>query len=52
LRATLITFFILVADGLQINKPTFAAGHGTVVQPAFIIVVFGYKQAQQCSRIH
>ena len=30
----------------------FVAGHGAVVQPASINIVFGYKQAQQYSRIH
>jgi len=30
----------------------FVAGHGAAVQPASINVVFGYKQAQQYSRIH
>jgi len=32
--------------------PKFVAGHGAVVQPASINIVFGYKQAQQYSRIH
>jgi len=28
------------------------AGHGTVIQPASINIVFGCKQAQQYSRTH
>jgi len=32
--------------------PKFVAGHGTVLQPASINIVFGCKQAQQYSRIH
>ena len=40
-----------VVDDLHTNRPIliFVAGHGTVVQPASINIVFGYKQAQQCS---
>jgi len=34
------------------NKHKFVAGHGTVVQPASIKIVFGCKQAQQHSRTH
>ena len=30
----------------------FVAGHGTVVHPVSIIIVFGCKQAQQYSRTH
>jgi len=52
LRATLITFCFVLADDLHINKLNFVAGHGTVVQPASINIVFGCKQAQQYSRIH
>ena len=35
-----------------INIPKFVAGHGAVVQPAFINIVFGCKQAQQYSGTH
>ena len=41
-----------MSDDLHINKLNFVAGHGTVVQPASINIVFGCKQAQQYSRIH
>ena len=40
------------ADDLHINILKFVVGHGAVVQPAPIHIVFGYKQAQQCSRKH
>jgi len=30
----------------------FVAGHGTVIHPASINIVFGCKQAQQYSRTH
>jgi len=52
LRATLITFCFVLADDLHINLLNFVAGHGTVVQPVSINIVFGCKQAQQYSRIH
>ena len=50
LRATLITF--VLPDDLHINVHKFVAGRGAVVQPNSINIVFGYKQAQQYSRIH
>jgi len=37
---------------LNINILKFVAGHGTVVQPASINIVFGCKQVQQYSRTH
>jgi len=37
---------------LNINILKFVAGHGTVVQPASINIVFGCIQAQQYSRTH
>jgi len=52
LRATLITICFVLADDLHINVLKFAAGHGTIVQPASINIVFGCKQAQQYSRTH
>jgi len=52
LRSTLITLCFILADDLRINILKFVAGHGAVVQPASINIVFGYKQAQQYSRIH
>jgi len=52
LRATLITLCFVLADGLHINTLKFVAGHGTVVKPASINIVFGCKQAQQRSRTH
>jgi len=52
LRATLITLcFVLVGD-LHVNILKFVAGHGTVVQPVSINIVFGFKQAQQYRRRH
>ena len=39
-------------NDLHIDMLRFVAGHGTVVQPACIDIVFGCKQAQQCSRTH
>ena len=41
-----------LADYLHVNIPKFVAGHGTVIQPASIYIVFGCKQAQQYSRTH
>jgi len=35
-----------------LNILKIVAGHGTVIQPASINIIFGYKQAQQYSRIH
>jgi len=35
-----------------LNILIIVAGHGTVVQPTSINIVFGYKQAQKYSRIH
>jgi len=52
LTATLITLCFVLADDLPVNIPKFVAGHGAVVQPASINIVFGYKQAQQYSRTH
>jgi len=52
LRATLLTLCFILADDLRINILKFVAGHGAVVQPASINIVFGYKQAQQYSRKH
>jgi len=52
LRATLITLCFAFADDLHVNMLKFVAGHGTVVQPASINIVFGCKQAQQYSRTH
>ena len=52
LRATLITLCFVLADDLHISILIFVAGHGTVVQPASINIVFGCKQAQQYSRSH
>ena len=43
LRATLITLCFILADDLHINILIFVAGHGAVVQPAYINIVFGYK---------
>jgi len=34
----------------NVNILKFVAGHGTVVQPACINIVFGCKEAQQCGR--
>jgi len=45
-----LRFFL--ADDLHINILKFVAGHGAVVQPASINIVFWYKQAQQYSRTH
>jgi len=42
----------VLADDLPINIPKFVSGHGTVVQPASINIVFGCKQAQQYRRTH
>jgi len=41
LRATLITLCFVLADDLHINILIFVAGHGMVVQPDSINVVFG-----------
>jgi len=46
LRATLITLCFVLAGDLHINILKFVAGHGTVVQPVSINIVFGCKQAQ------
>jgi len=51
LRETLITLWFVLADDLHINILKFVAGH-SVVKPASINIVFGCKQAQQCSRTH
>ena len=52
LRVTLITLCFVLADDLHINILKFVVGHGTVVQPVSINIVFGCKQAQQYSRTH
>jgi len=52
LRATLITFCSVLADDLHINILKFVAGHGNIVQPASINIVFGCKQAQEYNRTH
>jgi len=52
LRTTLTTIWFVLADDLHINILKFVAGHGIVVQPASINIVFGCKQAQQYSRTH
>jgi len=52
LRATRITLCFVLADDLNINVLKFVSGHRTVVQPASINIVFGYKQTRQYSRIH
>ena len=52
LRATIITLCFVLADDLNMNILKFVAGHGNVVQPASIKIVFGCKQAQQHSRTH
>ena len=43
LRAILITLCFVLANDLNINILKFAAGHGTVVQPASINIVFECK---------
>jgi len=52
LRPTLITLCFVLADDLHINILKFVSGHANVVQPASFNIVFGCKQAQQCSRTH
>jgi len=52
LRATLITLCFVLADDLHVNILKFVVGHGTVVQPVSINIVFGCIQAQQYSRTH
>jgi len=52
LRATLSTLCFVLADDLHANILKFVAGDGTIVQPASINIVFGYKQAPQYSRKH
>ena len=37
---------------MHIDILQFVAGHGAVIQPASIDIVFGYKEAQQYSRKH
>jgi len=48
LKATLITLCFVPTSDLEIYKPNFVVGHGTVVQ----LVRLWYKQAQQYSRTH
>ena len=43
LRSTLIILCFVLADDLHIKILKFVAGHGTVVQPASINIVFGCK---------
>ena len=43
LRSTLIILCFVLADDLHIQILKFVAGHGTVVQPASINIVFGCK---------
>ena len=50
LRAALISLSLQMIYLLIYHK--FIYGHGTVVQPASINIVFGCKQAQQYSRTH
>jgi len=52
LRATLTTLCFDLADDLHINILKFVAGHDAAAQPVSINIVFGCKQAQQCSRTH
>jgi len=52
LRETLTTLCFVLTDDLHINILKFVVGHGAVIQPASIYIAFGYKQAQQYSRIH
>ena len=42
----------VLLDDFHVNILKFVSGHGSVVQPASINIVFGCKQAQQYSRIH
>ena len=51
-ESNIITLCFVLACDLLINILRFVAGHGTVVQPVSINIVFGCKQAQQYSRIH
>jgi len=48
----IVTLCFVLADDLHIDILKFVAGHGAVVHPVSIIIVFGCKQAQQYSRIH
>ena len=50
MRATRTTLCFVLAGDLHINIPKFVAGHGAVVQPVSINIVFGCKQAQQYGR--
>ena len=52
LREIVITLCFVLADYLHIDILKFVAGHGTVVHPVSIIIVFGWKQAQHNSRTH
>jgi len=52
LKATLITLCFILTVDLQINLLKFVSVHGSVVQPAYTNIVFGYKQAQQYSRTY
>jgi len=46
------TLCFVLADDLHIHILKFVVGHGTVVQPVSVNIVFGCKQAQQYSRTH
>jgi len=52
LRAILTTLCFGIADDIHIEILIFVAGHGTVVQPDSINMVFGCKQTQPYSRTH
>ena len=52
LVALLITLCFVLADDLHVDILKFVAGHGTVVQPVSINIVFGCKQAHQYGRRH
>jgi len=49
-KATLITLCFIPANDLEINKPNFVVGHGTVVQLGCTTIRLRCKQAQQYSR--
>jgi len=48
----LITLCFILTNDLEINKPNFVVGHGTVVQLGCTTIRILYKQAQQYSRTH
>jgi len=51
-KATLITLYFIPANDLEINKPNFVVGHGTVVHLGCTTIRLWYKQGQQYSRTH